>query len=58
MKRRVLVKQLTDAEYREVRNNNHAIFVKKGARPIQVPNHREFNEITAMEILKAAGLKK
>ncbi|MDR0916892.1 MAG: type II toxin-antitoxin system HicA family toxin [Oscillospiraceae bacterium] len=58
MKRRILVKRLTDSGYREVRNDGgHAIFAKEGSRPVQVPNHKEVNENTANAILKAAGLK-
>jgi predicted RNA binding protein YcfA (HicA-like mRNA interferase family) len=57
MKRRDLVKQLEAAGYKEDRNNTHAIFEKKGSRPVQVPNHREINENTVNEILKQAGLK-
>ena len=58
MKRRDLVKRLTAAGYREVRNDGgHAIYAKEGSRPVQVPNHREVNEYTARAILKVAGLK-
>lgn len=57
MKRRDLVKQLENAGYHEDRNNGgHAIYEKKGCRPVQVPNHREINENTAKAILRAAGL--
>jgi len=57
MKRRILIKLLKGAGYREVRNNGgHAIFEKIGSRPVQVPNHRELNENTAKAILKATGL--
>jgi len=58
MKRRDLIKMLRAAGYREARNDGgHAIYKKSGSRPVQVPNHREINEYTAQEILKAAGLK-
>jgi len=58
MKRRDLIKKLTESGYKEVRNDGgHAIFAKDGSRPVQVPNHREINENTAKAILKAAGLK-
>ena len=57
MKRRDLIKKLETAGYKLNRTGDHAIYEKKGGRPVQVPNHRELNEITAKEILKAAGLK-
>ena len=58
MKRRDLVKKLKAAGYYEDRNyGGHAIYEKSGGRPVQVPNHREINEVTAAAILKAAGLK-
>ena len=58
MKRRDLVRKLLAAGYQESRNDaGHAIYEKQGARPVQVPNHREINENTANAILKAAGLK-
>jgi predicted RNA binding protein YcfA (HicA-like mRNA interferase family) len=58
LKRRDLVKILTEAGYREIRNDGgHAIYEKQRSRPVQVPNHREINENTANAILKAAGLK-
>ncbi len=58
MKRRELIKVLEAAGYKEARNDGgHAIYVKQGDRPVQIPNHRELNENTARAILKAAGLK-
>ena len=55
MKRRDIVKRLKVLGYKEVRNDGgHAIYEKKGSRPIQVPNHREVNENTARSILKIA----
>ena len=58
MKRRDLIKKLESAGYQEDRNDGgHAIYEKKGARPVQIPNHREISEGTARAILKAAGLK-
>jgi mRNA interferase HicA len=58
MKRRDLIKALESAGYREDRNDGgHSIYEKKGARPVQVPNHRDINENTAKAILKAAGVK-
>jgi mRNA interferase HicA len=57
VKRRDLIKKLEAAGYREDRNDGgHSIYEKTGARPVQVPNHREINENTARAILKAAGL--
>lgn len=58
MKRRDLVKLLEAAGYRLARDDgDHTIYAKKGSRPVQVPRHREVNERTAKEILKAAGLQ-
>jgi len=57
VKRRDLIKKLETVGYREIRNDGgHAVYEKKGSRPVQVPNHREINEFTAKAILKAAGL--
>lgn len=57
MKRRDLIKKLEAAGYKADRDGDHTIFEKDGARPVQVPRHREINENTARAILKAAGLK-
>jgi mRNA interferase HicA len=57
LKRRDLIKKLEAAGYKEARNNTHAIYEKEGGRPVEVPNHREINEVTAREILKQAGVK-
>ena len=58
MKRRDLIKKLEAAGYRIDRDNgDHTVFEKAEGRPIQVPRHREINEMTARAILKAAGLK-
>ena len=57
MKRRDLIKKLESAGYRHDRTGDHAIYKKQGSRPVQVPNHKEIDEITAKEILKVAGLK-
>lgn len=57
MKRRDLIKKLEAAGYQQDRNDTHAIYEKPGSRSVQVPNHREINETTAKEILKAAGIK-
>ena len=58
MKQRDLIKKLKSAGYELDRTSDHAIYEKEGSRPVQVPNHREINETTANEILKAAGIKK
>ena len=57
MKRKDLIKKLEQAGYKLDRTGDHSIYEKSGNRPVQVPNHREINENTAREILKAAGLK-
>lgn len=58
MKRRDLVRMLEIAGYRVVRDDgSHTIYEKPGRRPVQVPRHRELNELTAKAILKTAGLK-
>jgi mRNA interferase HicA len=58
LKQRDLIKKLEAAGYRLIRNDgDHAIYAKSGSRSVQVPRHREINEMTAKAILKAAGLK-
>lgn len=58
MKRRDLIKKLEAAGYKVDRDDgDHTIYEKEGDRPLQIPRHREINEITAKAILKAAGLK-
>jgi mRNA interferase HicA len=57
MKRRDLIKRLEAAGYTLDRTGDHAIYEKKGGRPVQIPNHREISEETAKAILKAAGVK-
>lgn len=58
MKRRDLLKKLKAAGFREVRDDgDHTIYKKDGCRSVQVPRHRELNELTAKTILKIAGLK-
>jgi predicted RNA binding protein YcfA (HicA-like mRNA interferase family) len=57
MKRRDLVKKLTDSGYKHVRTGDHEIYEKKGSRPVQVPNHREIKEELAKRILRDAGLR-
>ena len=56
MKRRDLIRLLQKAVYRLDRVCDHSIFEKTGARPVQVPNHKEINENTARAILDAAGI--
>ncbi len=58
MKRRDLIKKLEAAGYKVDRDDgNHTIYEKDGCRPVQVPRHREINELTAKAILKVAGVK-
>ena len=58
MKRRDLVKKLESAGYRLDRNDGgHAVYEKRGSRPVQVPNHREVKEEIAKKILRDAGLR-
>jgi predicted RNA binding protein YcfA (HicA-like mRNA interferase family) len=45
MKRRDLIKKLEAAGYRLDRTGDHAIYDKKGSRPVQVPNHNEIMSI-------------
>lgn len=56
MKRRDLVKKLLAAGYKLERDNgDHTIYAKPGSRSVQVPRHKELNELTAKAILKVAG---
>lgn len=58
MKHRDLIKKLEKGGYSLARDNgDHSIYTAPGKRPVQVPRHREVNDMTAKEILKAAGLK-
>lgn len=58
MKRRDLIKRLEKAGFRLVRDvGNHTVYKKPGVRPIEVPRHKEVNELTAKSILKEAGLE-
>lgn len=53
MKRRDLVKLLLQAGYQLERDDgDHTIYKKPGSRAVQVPRHRELNELTAKSILK------
>jgi len=56
MKRRDLLKKLTEAGFKFVRHGRHDVY-KRGDDEEEVPRHREINEITAKEILKRWGLK-
>lgn len=58
MKRRDLVKLLSQTGFKLERDDgDHSIYKKTGSRSVQVPRHRELNELTAKAILKAAGVK-
>ena len=56
MKRRDLVKLLEKNGFKEIRTRNHTTYFKEGIGNIEVPHHREINELTAKTILKQAGL--
>lgn len=57
MKQRDLIKQLLEAGYQFERKGRHLIYAKPGGRVIEVPDHREVNEMLARQILKDAGIK-
>lgn len=58
MKRKDLIKLLKSSGFYKIRDNgDHTIFKKDGFRAVQVPRHRELNELTANNILKIIGLK-
>lgn len=58
MKRRDLVKLLSQTGFKLERDDgDYSIYKKPGSRSVQVPRHRELNELTAKAILKAAGVK-
>lgn len=57
MKRRDLVKKLEQNGFKKVREGSHSIYKAPNKRIVQVPRHREINEITAQQILEDAGLK-
>lgn len=58
MKRRDLLKKLKAADFYMVRDDDdHTIYKKDGWRSVQIPRHRELNELTAQSILKVTGLK-
>ena len=57
MKYKDLVKKPTDAGFQLERTGDHEIYTKDGFPPIEVPHHKELNEITAKAILKKAEVK-
>ncbi|ADY55232.1 YcfA family protein [Syntrophobotulus glycolicus DSM 8271] len=57
MKRRDLVRIRESNGFKKVREGDHSIYKAPNKRAVQVPRHREINEITAQQILKDAGLK-
>ena len=65
MKRKDLIRMLEDAGYHWAREGDHTTMYKPGVptdQPplraiIQIPHHKEINEITAQSILKQAGIK-
>ena len=58
MKRRDLIKKLETNGFSKIRDDgSHTIYKTQNKRAVQVPRHREINEITANQILKDAGLK-
>lgn len=65
MKRKDLIRMLEDAGYHWAREGDHTNMYKPGVpkdQPplrglIQIPRHKEINEITAQSILKQAGIK-
>ena len=62
MKRRDLVKLIELAGYTAVREGDHTNFYNPHAQDpsrklIQIPRHKEVNELTAKKILKDAGLR-
>ncbi|AET67551.1 putative periplasmic or secreted lipoprotein [Desulfosporosinus orientis DSM 765] len=57
MKRRDLIKKLESNGFSKVRDHgDHTIYKAPNTRAVQVPRHREINEVTAKQILKDAGL--
>ena len=56
MKRKDLIKVLTENGYELYRHgSNHDIY-RKGKKCIPIPRHGEINEMTAKDIKKEAGL--
>ena len=56
LKHRDITDALAKAGYKVVRTGRHEIWVK-GNVAVQVPHHREINELTAKSILKKAGVR-
>ena len=58
MKRRDLIRKLEKAGYILLRDKgDHTVYYKKGLPLVEIPRHKEVNEITARGILKSARLK-
>lgn len=57
MKRRDLIKKLESHGYRAVRDTGDHTIYRASGRIVQVPRHREINELTARAILKQAGIQ-
>ncbi|MDR3207470.1 MAG: type II toxin-antitoxin system HicA family toxin [Oscillospiraceae bacterium] len=55
MKRRDLIKRLTDAGYEAVRDTGPHTIYSNGVHAEPIPKHKEINEKTATEILKRTG---
>lgn len=55
VKRRELIKELTEAGFVSNGGTNHEVFQKPGYRTV-VPRHREISDTLAKEIRKQAGL--
>ena len=57
MKRRDLIKEIEKAGFILERHGaEHDIYLRKDDEKIEVPRHKEINEITAKKILKKCGL--
>lgn len=57
MKRRDLIRILEKNGFVLIREGDHSIYKAPNKRAVQVPRHRDINEITAIKILIAAGLE-
>ena len=55
MKHRDLIDAITKAGFVLERTGKHDIYVK-GDIEVQIPHHKEVNEITARSIMKKAGV--
>lgn len=56
MKRQILIKNLENAGYYLLRHGGEHDIYTNGTIKVQVPRHRELNEITAKQIIKKAGI--